>query len=218
MKYIKKKESILETAPGLIIDSTEMDDKNTNTYSARAIDELVANPSISINDLPIGCGLQYYGDNLPKDFLYCDGSFLPISDYPELYEVIGDTYGSGTMPHIDGSSTVSLFRIPVDNETEKYVVKSDTQKSGTFTFYMGATVPYTAEYGMTFKDWVDSEYNTNNWYFSEDYDTIVRNPDSDSIWMLEYPVTLINKGTYVNGVSNNYIIPNVIYYYYKDLV
>lgn len=215
MKYIKKKESILETAPGLIIDNTEMDDKITNTYSARAIDELVANPSFSINNLPVGCGLQYYGDNLPKDFLYCDGSFLPVSDYPELYSVIGDTYGSGTMPHIGGSSTVSLFRLPLDNT---FVIKQNELKEGTFTFYMGATTSYTAEYGMTWKDWIDSKYNTNNWYFSEDYDTIVRNPSSESIWMLEYPITLINKGTYVNGVSNNYIIPNVIYYYYKDLI
>ena len=46
-------------------------------------------------------------DTLPTGYHLCDGSSLNISDYPELYKVLGTTYGgSGTsfkLPNIQGS-------------------------------------------------------------------------------------------------------------------
>jgi len=41
-----------------------------------------------------GVILPFAGNTLPEGFLLCDGSELTVSDYEELYSVIGTTYGS----------------------------------------------------------------------------------------------------------------------------
>lgn len=41
---------------------------------------------------------------LPKGWLVCDGSAVRVEDYPDLYALLGDSYGKGP---VDGS-----FRVP----------------------------------------------------------------------------------------------------------
>ena len=57
--------------------------------------------------LPIGGILPYAGLNSPNGFLLCDGSEVQKSQYPDLYNIIGDFY-NGASPLL-GANT---FRVP----------------------------------------------------------------------------------------------------------
>ena len=46
------------------------------------------------NDIPVGAICSYSGDEIPDDYLLCDGSSLLRSTYPDLFSVIGTKYGS----------------------------------------------------------------------------------------------------------------------------
>lgn len=50
-----------------------------------------------------GVILMYAGSNPPSGYLICDGSAVSRSDYPDLFDAVGTTYGSG-----DGSTTFNL--------------------------------------------------------------------------------------------------------------
>ena len=56
-----------------------------------------------LNNLLIGEILQYAGQNIPGGYLLCDGSAISRTTYSELFDVIGEIYGSG-----DGSTTFNL--------------------------------------------------------------------------------------------------------------
>ena len=45
---------------------------------------------------PLGTVLSYAGNIIPRGFLACDGASYKVSDYPDLYAVIGNTYGGDT--------------------------------------------------------------------------------------------------------------------------
>lgn len=64
--------------------------------------------------LPIGSVSAYAGDNIPTNWLKCNGAKVSRTEYQELFEVIGTTYGSG-----DGSTT---FNVP--NISERVIVGS----------------------------------------------------------------------------------------------
>ena len=51
----------------------------------------------------IGNIIAYTGNDVPRGYLVCDGSEIEREVYPELFAVIGTTYGSG-----DGLSTFNL--------------------------------------------------------------------------------------------------------------
>lgn len=53
--------------------------------------------------MEVGSIIQYSGLTAPENFLVCDGSAVSRTDYADLYDVIGTTYGSG-----DGSTTFNL--------------------------------------------------------------------------------------------------------------
>lgn len=55
-------------------------------------------------DMPIGTIVPFGGSGAPTMFLLCDGSEVAKATYPELYEVIGDAFGS--------ASDATLFRLP----------------------------------------------------------------------------------------------------------
>lgn len=42
--------------------------------------------------IPIGGGCDYFGANEPENFKFANGQALKISDFPELYAVIGESY------------------------------------------------------------------------------------------------------------------------------
>ena len=45
---------------------------------------------------PLGTVLSYAGNIIPRGFLVCDGTSYKVADYPDLYAVIGNTYGGDT--------------------------------------------------------------------------------------------------------------------------
>lgn len=46
--------------------------------------------------MPTGTISWLASETIPDGFLKCDGSSVAKADYPELYAVIGDTFGAGT--------------------------------------------------------------------------------------------------------------------------
>lgn len=61
-------------------------DKTTQTYK-----ELVLKPGG--DTLPIGAIIAFSGETVPSGWLLCDGSSFSATSYPELFDVIGVTYG-----------------------------------------------------------------------------------------------------------------------------
>ena len=57
-----------------------------------------------VQTTPVGVIEAFAGVNAPAGWLFCDGSAISRSPYPELFSALGTTYGSG-----DGSTT---FNIP----------------------------------------------------------------------------------------------------------
>ena len=57
-------------------------------------------PTVPIQQIfsnaPIGTVLSYAGSTTPKGYLVCDGQSVAVADYPDLYAVIGNTYGGDT--------------------------------------------------------------------------------------------------------------------------
>ena len=58
---------------------------------------------MSNNLIPVGLIILQSGNNYPDNFLLCDGKSLKQSDYPDLFNIIGITFGSG-----DVSDTFNL--------------------------------------------------------------------------------------------------------------
>lgn len=71
--------------------------------------------------LPIGAILPFSSDTVPNGWLLCDGRIVEQADYPELFEVIGTTYGyySRTdfkLPDLRGRVAVGKNTV-IDTET-----------------------------------------------------------------------------------------------------
>lgn len=54
--------------------------------------------------VPIGTVIMYSGNGLPENWLFCSGQTIFEDDYPELFAVIGRTYG--------GNETFGTFATP----------------------------------------------------------------------------------------------------------
>lgn len=56
--------------------------------------------------VPLGsvCAFAAPAASVPRGWLLCDGREVAIDEYPELFEVIGETYGAGSTEH--------FFRVP----------------------------------------------------------------------------------------------------------
>jgi microcystin-dependent protein len=70
--------------------------------------------------VPIGAIMSFAGNNVPRGYLLCDGSEIEIVKYPDLYDVIGDTYGVpsvgfGTFKLPDLRGRFALGRDNMDN-------------------------------------------------------------------------------------------------------
>lgn len=50
----------------------------------------------SLYTMPVGSVIPYGSNTSPTGFLLCDGSEVSKEDYPDLYAVIGDSFGSAT--------------------------------------------------------------------------------------------------------------------------
>lgn len=67
----------------------------------------------SADGMPIGAIIAYGGNStIPAGYLLCDGAAVSRTMYPDLFSVIGTTYGAG-----DGSTT---FNVPDYNTAERF--------------------------------------------------------------------------------------------------
>ena len=83
--------------------------------------------------IPIGSILPYMGiaSKVPPSFVICGGQALKIADYPELYDLIGDTFNTGLV-------AVGEFLLPALNNIENYIMPNPTLKENAST---GALLP-----------------------------------------------------------------------------
>jgi len=66
--------------------------------------------------IPLSCNIILFAGNFaPRDWAFCDGQLLPISEYDALFNLIGTTYGG------DGQTTFALpdlrGRVPLHRGT-----------------------------------------------------------------------------------------------------
>lgn len=86
-------------------------DKAT-TYTKNEVDNLLDNPTITGDTLPIGSMVLYNGLTTPTNWLLCDGREVSRETYSELFAAIGTVWGAG-----DGSTS---FNLP--NFTDKFAL------------------------------------------------------------------------------------------------
>lgn len=121
-------------------------DNQAPALSAANLNQLQTNIENVI--MPIGAGCDYYGSNLPTNFLWADGSAISRTTYSELFAIIGTTYGDG-----DGSTT---FNLPDKRERVSVMYKENSTNGTT-----GATLGILGAKGGEFKHTLsDSELNT----------------------------------------------------------
>lgn len=75
--------------------------KSNEDYDAQWIDN---NGGITGDTLPIGAVVEFPSDNIPDNWLLCNGQAVSRTDYAELFAAIGTTWGAG-----NGSTT---FNVP----------------------------------------------------------------------------------------------------------
>lgn len=105
---------------------------NVTKLNKATMDEFQDNIKSAIDaSLPIGSGMDYFGTTAPTNYLFADGAAVSRTEYAELFEVIGTTYGAG-----DGSTTFNLpdkrTRVTIMTDGNDYDV-GDTGGSATHT-------------------------------------------------------------------------------------
>ena len=97
----------------------------------------------ALDGMPIGSIIMFAGETIPTGWLICDGDTLNEEEYPELYDVIGYTYGGSgldfNLPDFRGKSAFGYH----DMETGMYPLGNT-----------GGTKSHTHQYG----------FQTNGWY------------------------------------------------------
>jgi len=67
---------------------------------------------LAFNPFPIGLILPFGSDTPPEGYLLCDGDTIAIADYPELFSVVGHSFGgSGDdffVPDLRGKTVISF--------------------------------------------------------------------------------------------------------------
>lgn len=100
--------------------------------------------------LPIGAVVEWYANNIPNNWLVCNGQAVSRENYSELFGIIGTQYGSG-----DGSTTFNLpnlkGRVPVgldpDDTDFNSLGEIGGQKSEDLRATVGATHGATTRIG-----------------------------------------------------------------------
>lgn len=85
-----------EVKDRLKVQLKKLEKELTNLSTPRVQSILYDNdPNILVNreDLPVGTVIAFPGGKMPNGYIPCDGSWVQIDHYPELYAAIGDQYG-----------------------------------------------------------------------------------------------------------------------------
>lgn len=111
---------------------------------------------VNHNDTPIGSGHEYFGTTLPTNYVWADGSAISRTDYSELFEVIGTTYGTG-----DGTTTFNVpdlrRRHPIMKDSDDTIgttggseeIYAQANPIGTGILWQNPVVNFTTNYSVT---------------------------------------------------------------------
>jgi hypothetical protein len=126
----------------------------------------------------------YLPDTTWQDIVYCEDNRQDYLNYLRFTIWRWMTSDSNEYPYtdnyvhvlLDEEIDLILYYKDTNNPvliTDKlqeidYIIKLNTNNKKLITFYVDNT-EYQAEQGMTWEDWVNSEYNTNGFYVSEKY-------------------------------------------------
>lgn len=80
--------------------------------------------------VPIGTILPFAGSQAPEGWIVADGAELSIADYPELFDIIGTTYG-GSGNNFNLPNLVGRFPMGLDNEAGSVVGQTGGAASAT---------------------------------------------------------------------------------------
>lgn len=77
--------------------------------------------SVTGDTVPIGAIIEWFSETIPENWLLCNGQSVNIADYPELYDVIGTTYGARNtttfkVPNYEGRSPIGVDKSDTDFE------------------------------------------------------------------------------------------------------
>lgn len=84
-------------------------DDNFQWVKENAINTDLRLTELETSGTPVGTIISYMGTTAPKNYLFCDGSELNISDYPKLAKHFEDNFGSKN--HFGGNGTTT-FAVP----------------------------------------------------------------------------------------------------------
>lgn len=161
---------------------------------------------------PIGTVLSFAGQTAPNGYLLCNGASYKVADYPDLYAVIGNTYGGDT----------ENFNVPnlVDKFIQGSTASGEEKEAGlpniTGTFYhdpnvrlsLSGAFSYT---GGSFINLQNDAANKNSGYVSFDASksnsiygksTTVQPPALTMVYIIKAFHT--NEGVDSDGISDEY--------------
>lgn len=94
---------------------------------ADVLSPLLVNSNV-VFGVPIGTIIDFAGENPPNGYLYCNGQTFSASEYPELYNVIKNTWG--------GNVSLSSFAVP--DLRRKTTIGAGGTKTTTIDNYVGS--------------------------------------------------------------------------------
>ena len=114
--------------------ATNQGTANAGKVMAVGVDgNLVPTPA-SASGLPIGAIVQYCGDTVPDNFMWCDGSAISRTTYASLFAVIGTKYGEG--------DDRSKFKLPNFNRLVPWGGAPDWSLGRGLSVNTNVTLPY----------------------------------------------------------------------------
>ena len=84
-----------------------------------------------IDGTPVGCIFPFAGINLPVGYLLCNGASYAVADYPDLYAVIGNTYG-GDSTNFNVPDYRETVLVGVGENTTDTIASHDVYELGEF--------------------------------------------------------------------------------------
>lgn len=149
-------------------------------------------------DMPIGTIVPFGGSGAPTMFLLCDGSEVAKATYPELYEVIGDAFGS--------ASDATLFRLPDLRECVPVGVGKNITKSiaAHDRYYLGQ---FKDDQLQEHKHYIPSmSAPATGGAGCADYTSIINSDNTSSVYTLNVANARTGDTTHGKQVGVNYII------------
>lgn len=137
------------------------------------------------HELPIGTIVEYAGVTAPFGYRICDGSALLVADHPELFDVIGYTYGGADdvfhLPNFKGKSPIGYNMNDTDFDA---LGKAGGEKTHTLSLgemYMHDHM-YNATHNHTFTGEAHTHSTTSNGSHSHGYYTYTKSNGYPDGW------------------------------------